>query len=193
MDTPRVPLLTIGRKPDHGFDAPLGLLSDCHRRIEHFLNVLTSVVDARSGGALSSMDRDGLSAALAYFATAAPTHTADEEESLFPRLRRSADAATQDALAVIDRLERDHGIADEHHAAVDAIVHRWLAADALEPCDVETLRGHLVALRTLYEPHIALEDRELFVAASRLLSADELAAVGREMAARRAATRARGW
>ena len=192
MDTPRAPLLTIGRKPDHGFDTPLGLLSDCHRRIEHFLKVLTSILDATTGGSLSSIDRDGLLAALAYFATAAPTHTADEEESLFPRLRRSADAATRDTLAVIDRLERDHDIADDHHAAVDATVHRWLAADRLQPDEVDALRAHLAALRTLYEPHIALEDRELFAAAARLLSSDDLAAVGREMAARRAATRTRG-
>lgn len=146
---PGSPLLTIGGKPDHGFDAPLGLLSDCHRRTEHVLTVLTSVADARTGGPLSSMDRDGLHAALAYFATAAPTHTADEEESLFPRLRRSADAAAQEALAVIDRLERDHGITDEHHATRSGDEQRWL-------------------------------------------SPDDLAAVGREMAARRAATPTRG-
>ena len=30
-------LVKIGQPVDHGFDAPLGLLSDCHRRIEKFL------------------------------------------------------------------------------------------------------------------------------------------------------------
>ena len=32
--------LQIGAAPDHDFDEPLGLLSDCHRRIEHFLDIL---------------------------------------------------------------------------------------------------------------------------------------------------------
>ena len=33
----------IGGRPEHGFDEPLGLLSDCHRRIERFLGVLAAV------------------------------------------------------------------------------------------------------------------------------------------------------
>ena len=36
-------LLKIGGPPEHGFDQPLGLLSDCHRRIEHFLFVLSTI------------------------------------------------------------------------------------------------------------------------------------------------------
>jgi hypothetical protein len=32
--------LQIGAAPDHDFDEPLGLLSDSHRRIEHFLDIL---------------------------------------------------------------------------------------------------------------------------------------------------------
>lgn len=33
----------IGQRVDHDFDEPLGLLSDCHRRIEHFLRALVTV------------------------------------------------------------------------------------------------------------------------------------------------------
>ena len=29
--------IQIGAKPDSGFDDPIGMLKDCHRRIEHFL------------------------------------------------------------------------------------------------------------------------------------------------------------
>jgi hypothetical protein len=42
--------ITLGAKPDHGFDHPLGLLSDCHRRIEGFLDVLVRVTDRARGG-----------------------------------------------------------------------------------------------------------------------------------------------
>ena len=44
--------ISIGARPQSGFDDPLGLLSDCHRRIESFLGVLIRVVDragARDG------------------------------------------------------------------------------------------------------------------------------------------------
>jgi hypothetical protein len=32
--------IQIGAKPDSGFDDPIGMLKDCHRRIEHFLYML---------------------------------------------------------------------------------------------------------------------------------------------------------
>src|SRR5215471_17459172 len=107
-------LIKIGARPDHGFDEPLGLLSDCHRRIEHFLAVLASIAE-RSKGPLSPSERSQLEGALSYFATAAPRHTADEEQSLFPRLRASQDPAARAALDTVARLEHDHAIADGRH------------------------------------------------------------------------------
>src|SRR5512146_776128 len=111
--------LKVGGRPDHGFDEPLGLLSDCHRRIEHFLRVLRTIADAAAGGTLSDGQRVELEGALRYFATAAPKHTADEEESLFPRMRRSGGSHNPDAaraLETVARLERDHDAAGEQHA-----------------------------------------------------------------------------
>jgi len=32
--------IQIGAKPDSGFDDPIGMLKDCHRRIERFLGIL---------------------------------------------------------------------------------------------------------------------------------------------------------
>ena len=64
--------LQIGQRPDHGFTEPLGLLSDCHRRIEHFLRVLLAIDREGAGGPLAAGPRAELEAALTYFATAAP-------------------------------------------------------------------------------------------------------------------------
>ena len=47
----------IGQRPDHGFDEPLGLLSDCHRRIEHFLDVLATITDEAAAGPLTPSNR----------------------------------------------------------------------------------------------------------------------------------------
>jgi hemerythrin-like domain-containing protein len=177
--------IQIGQRPDHDFDEPLGLLSDCHRRIEHFLRVLVAVAAEAADGPLTPEYRRALEGALRYFATAAPKHTADEETSLFPRLRRCTDPAAERALALVDRLEHDHDEADAHHAAVDALGRRWLAENALPPQQVAELREHLAGLQALYERHITVEDQEVFPTAKRLLDAGQIREIGREMAARR--------
>jgi hemerythrin-like domain-containing protein len=178
-------LLNVGRQTDHGFDEPLGLLSDCHRRIEHFLKVLATIAGRPGASGLSAAERAQLQGALTYFATAAPKHTADEEQRLFPRLEAASDESARHALDVVRWLERDHRRADAHHAAVDQLGRRWLAENALSDEAVSDLRHHLAELRELYRAHIAVEDHELFPAAARVLSTSELHAIGREMAARR--------
>ena len=80
--------IVIGAKRESDFTDPIGMLGDCHRRIEMFLNVLVRVAEQAQGEALNEEQRGALETALRYFREAAPKHTADEEESLFPRLRR---------------------------------------------------------------------------------------------------------
>jgi hemerythrin-like domain-containing protein len=188
--------LQVGQRPDHGFDEPLGLLSDCHRRIEYFLGVLIAITGCVDGGMLSRAERAHLEGALTYFTTAAPRHTADEAESLFPRLRAARNREALDALDAIQRLERDHDEANTHHQAVDRLVRRWLADGTLADSSVRALKASLERLKTLYEAHIAVEDHDVFPAAARLLSPIEIQQIGSEMAARRAtpsrAARSRG-
>jgi hemerythrin-like domain-containing protein len=174
--------IQIGAVPDHDFDEPLGLLSDCHRRIEHFLDVLIETERHAAGAPLTSAQRGDLEASLRYFAVAAPKHTADEEQSLFPRLRAVSDPAVTHALEL---LERDHDEAKQLHAAVDQLVRQWLEHNILDAAKARTLREHLAALRHLYQQHISIEDRDVFPAAARLLSATQIHEVGHEMAERR--------
>src|SRR4051812_5999561 len=122
--------IKIGQRPDHTFDEPLGVLSDCHRRLEHFLRTFIAVAEHARGGPLAPAHRADLESALTYFATAAPRHTLDEEQSLFPRLRACAHPLAARALETVARLERDHDDAEHHHAAVDRLVRRRLAGDA---------------------------------------------------------------
>ena len=177
--------IQIGQRPDHGFDEPLGLLSDCHRRIEHFLQVLIAVDAQASGGPLTADQRRALEASLRYFAVAAPKHTADEEASLFPRLRDTGDPSATQALSLLETLERDHDAADADHAAVDTLARRWLESDRLSAADAADLRQRLARLKALYDRHIAIEDKQLFPAAARMLTDAQIREVGREMAGRR--------
>jgi hypothetical protein len=41
----------IGARPDSGFDDPIGMLKDCHRRIERFLGILCQVARQAQGRA----------------------------------------------------------------------------------------------------------------------------------------------
>lgn len=177
----------LGAKPDHGFDQPLELLSDCHRRIETFLGMMIQVLERAHQGsrALDAQERDALEAALRYFDVAAPRHTQDEEQSLFPRMRASDNPQAHAALARVEALEADHRRADAMHAAAKEVCRRWLDAGPLNESDRQRLASLLHDLRQMYAGHILLEDRELFPLASRVLNAQQLSEIGQEMAHRR--------
>jgi hemerythrin-like domain-containing protein len=180
-------LLKIGQRPEHGFDEPLGLLSDCHRRIEHFLAVLAAITNLGKGQALDAAQHRQLKSALTYFSEAAPKHTADEEDSLFPRLEASGHLDATTALDLVRQLERDHEEAEARHRAVDTLGRKWLSDGCLDEAAVGELEHHLERLQKLYQAHIATEDQELFPIAARLLSPSDIEAIGREMAGRRLA------
>jgi len=91
----------------HNFSDPTGLLSDCHRRIEMFLGTLMAVAEVIDRPPTEDTAR-ALESALRYFAQAAPKHTADEEESLFPRLRQIRHAEMQAAFSKLKELEEEH-------------------------------------------------------------------------------------
>lgn len=175
----------LGVAHDHSFDQPLGLLSDCHRRIEHFLDILLKVTELARGGPLDAQQRQALEAALRYFAVAAPRHTEDEESSLFPRMRRTDDPQVADALEKVAALEADHRAAETGHREVDDLGRRWLEGGRLSQDEVSRLATVLGELREAYRRHIAFEDTELFPLAGRVLDANALSEIGREMAQRR--------
>lgn len=163
----------------------MGLLSDCHRRIEKFLAVLLSVARDRQGGPLDERGREGLEKALRYFKNAAPNHTCDEESSLFPRLRQSEAPDVRELMAQVDQLEQDHRLQEQRHEQVDGLVNQWLADGVLEGPQTALLIELLEALQNEYQQHIALEDNRVFPVAQRILSDNQLRAMGREMAQRR--------
>lgn len=177
--------LRIGEAASPTFQQPLALMSDCHRRVERFLGLLRRVAHESEGGPLNPLQREALETALRYFREAAPKHTADEEESLFPRLRA---LGTPEALAVLEKvaaLEADHEAAGPAHDAVEIFGRLWLARNRLGSDELAALRGHLDELDALYRRHIAIEDHEVFPLAGRILAEAALADVGREMAERR--------
>lgn len=175
----------LGASPDHGFDEPLGLLSDCHRRIERFLEVLRRVTSERHGGELQDAERQALRRALEYFRDAAPRHTEDEEASLFPRLRAIDDPRVTALMREVERLEADHRQADAQHDRVHELVDGWIRRGQLSKAHAQELSELLEELREMYDAHIAQEDEHVFPLAAQLLSQSQLAQMGEEMAERR--------
>ena len=182
--------IVIGGKPESDFTVPIGMLGDCHRRIVRFLHVLVQLAAQKRGGSLTSDERTLLSTSLRYFREAAPKHTADEEESLFPRLRRLDTADVDPMLARIESLEQDHECADRNHAEIDRLGQSWLADGQLSDRDASQFRNLAEQLEKLYRHHIGVEDTEVFPFAARVLAPEERQAIGKEMAARRGIGRA---
>ena len=177
--------IVIGAKPERSFADPIGLLTDCHRRIERFLSVLAQVSAQAEGAQLTSEQRTALEKALLYFREAAPKHTADEEQTLFPRLRSLHRPAVKAILAKLDALETQHGEAEQSHAEVDRLGRAWLAVGSLSPADATRWSALIAGLMDLYRGHIAIEESEVFPVAVAQISEFERQAMGGEMAARR--------
>lgn len=168
----------------HSFSDPTGLLSDCHRRIEMFLGTLGKVADEFEHPLVDDT-RVALESALRYFREAAPKHTADEEDSVFPRLRQSHDTEVKAALATLDALEQDHRRADSLHARVDVLGQQWLRDGQLSCAEAQQFREAVAELACIYEKHIRIEDDLVFPIAGRIFSQAEKATIAAEMSHRR--------
>jgi hemerythrin-like domain-containing protein len=174
--------IQIGAKPDAGFDDPLGMLKDCHRRIENFLRVLCHVVESRQEGSLGAEEVSAVQSALDYFRMGGQRHTQDEEESLFPRI---VAACAEDSLEALGKLELEHDEANRLHTAVDRLFSDWIDSRQISRAERESLRAGVNRLRSLYHDHIRLEEELVFPRAAERLNAEDLAAIGKEFRARR--------
>jgi len=168
----------------HPFSDPTGLLSDCHRRIETFLGTLQRVAETIDRP-LTADARAALQSSLRYFQEAAPKHTADEEESLFPRLRNLRDAASQNALSTLAALESDHAKANALHLEVHTLGLHCLDRGPLSAVQSDRFRQAISELASIYKAHIQVEDDVVFPAAKQALTASDKSAIAEEMAARR--------
>ncbi|MBI4903769.1 MAG: hemerythrin domain-containing protein [Acidobacteria bacterium] len=161
-------------------DHPLEHLTACHRRIEERLATLERVIphfiDKRDE-AISAME-----SSLRFFDTNGSWHTADEEESLFPRI---ADRLTGDERGFIDKLEAEHQEAENIFTKLRAVAAK-LKEDT--PCSQERIDQYAALCRTLctiYRGHIQAEDARIPEIGHRVLSEAELELISQEMKLRR--------
>ena len=174
--------IQIGARPDAGFDNPIGMLKDCHRRIESFLRVLCIVAERPKNISLSEEETAAVMSALNYFRSGGRRHTADEEQSLFPRMRQGS---ANSALVELDRLEGDHQRAEELHDRAEKLFLMWIDAGWLDDQDADALVRATSELDQIYRAHIKVEEEVVFPEASKTLGSEAVEAMGYEFRARR--------
>jgi len=171
----------IGAKPDSGFDDPIGMLVDCHRRVEGFLGILCAVVERAKNRELTDEEKSAVQSALQYFQLGGQRHTADEEESLFPRLRGKPNPAI-DAIA---GLQSDHRRANRLHDSIERIYLTWISSGRLTPEETERLLSQTGELKELYSAHISMEETVVFPYAAKVLDGEVIAKIAAEFKMRR--------
>jgi len=175
----------VAHAPD--FSDPLGLLVHCHVKIELQLESLERAVRmlAYDDGEATPFAMAIIAAARSHFSGPAVRHTADEEASLFPRLRKFASDSENGLLAALKELEGQHQDLDVVHARFDELIDIAGPEPGPGQIDVDELELTVGEMLGIYRPHIQMENEIVYPEAARILSPGELLAVGQEMRARR--------
>ena len=126
-------------------------------------------------------------AILDFLETGLPLHRADEEEDLFPLLERRSPVpetgAHDELLSSLAVLRQEHR--DDIEQGHSLFASLRLIAEGEAPRDPEMFRHYVHAFVKLQRGHQALENRVVLTAAFERLTPEDLAELGRKMAARR--------
>ena len=166
--------IRTGAKPENGFNQLIGQFLDCHRRIEGFLRILCDVAGGAQSRALTDEEIAAVRSALQYLRVGVLQHMADEEKTLFSRLRiESLGHKTEELRA----LEFDHGDVDNLSQAVETLFLAWITDGRLSLEDEQRLRSDTMRLRHLYEEHMQAEEEIVFPLAGRMLDSQPLLSI----------------
>ncbi|MEQ8273205.1 MAG: hemerythrin domain-containing protein [Deltaproteobacteria bacterium] len=170
-------MIGIGKKA--AATDPVGRLRECHDKLRKFS--ATAVRLAESQDATPDDVREAASGVVKYFTQALPRHTADEDESLLPRLK-GRDAAVDAELAEMEKEHRAH-----EGPVAELITLCRALADA--PERLGDLRADLARVASTVDAdlgvHLAREENVIFPAVERLLDDAARNDIAHEMSARR--------
>ena len=184
----RLTRITGGANTDGGSkDAPapttpLEILLGCHARIRHFMQLSRTLAEAE-GVALTEI-AEAAAAVFGYFSHALPLHHADENQSLFPRLR---DALPPGALV----REAAETMVEQHRAIDELVAELLFLCSSLRrlpehlPGQARQLQDVTAALGQIFAAHLLLEETVVFPAFQQLLTPAQIKQIFREMHQRR--------
>jgi len=174
------------RSPSVGFEAPFEMLSACHERVERMLTLLIKLRHHLSARGWNDQVAKAANDVIRYFDLAAPHHHLDEEMHVFPVILALYDA-TLDALVL--RLKQDHLDMEKSWVVVKQLLASVVNADVntwVSFSDADN--GALDAFAAAYNEHINQEEWDVYPAAKRACSNDQLDAMSHEMMRRRGQT-----
>ncbi len=169
-------------KRDCGFDDPIGVLKDVHRKIKRSLHILWVIADRAAGRELTGEETAAVRSAIDCLRVDGTWHTVDEEQSLFSRLRAKTITGDSEDLSLIEDNRRQ---ADRQRAIAESLYSAWLSAGVLRPESQMRLQSCTESLKRLWERHIQLEEQIVFPRAQRVLDGQAIAAMGQEFRLRR--------
>jgi hemerythrin-like domain-containing protein len=163
----------------------LDRLAYCHERIEEQLRALESLVQHLVNQGCDAAAQSAARDVLRYFDSAGVQHHRDEDEDLFPLLRRLAGSlGRSEVAAVIDELEREHATMDAQWRRLRERLNAIARAR-----DGRLDAEEVTRFAWLYRRHMEREAAAVLPFARDALSQEQQAALGERMAARRSGTR----
>jgi hemerythrin-like domain-containing protein len=167
--------------PAPSFDEPLEMLAACHERIEAQLCTLEKLIEHLPAKGCDRTAREAATQVMRYFDTAGIEHHRDEDEDIFPLLRRlAAERDRPEVSAVINGLEEDHSTMDAQWSRLRVRLQAVAGGrdTRLDPEDVGRFAW-------LYRRHMEKESALVLPFAREAVSETDRAALGSRMAARR--------
>lgn len=167
--------------PAAGTEAPLEMLAACHGRVEQQCATLQRLAAHLTNHGADEQARSAAGNVMRYFDTAARHHHDDEEKDLFPALLESM--AGSDAVCLRELtagLTRDHRDFERMWTGLRATLD-GIARGRQATLDRAAVESFVAA----YARHMEKEESELLPMAGRLLSDEQIDAIGRAMRLRR--------
>lgn len=163
------------------FSRPMLVLRACHDRIRSECEVLRRLVEHVERHGCDDEARRIVLNVIRYFDSAARVHHEDEEHDLLPRMMSASTLSRGSSLTrMIADIATEHRDMDRSWIELRAMLQEVMAnQETLDALQVDRFVK-------LYRTHIALEESNVFPLAEMLLSYQDLADIGANMARRRA-------
>jgi hemerythrin-like domain-containing protein len=158
-------------------DDPLQALLKFHREIRHSLNLLDELARAPGYG---EEERQVAYSLWEFFSGPMAWHDQDEDLSVLGRLKRAKLAAMFEAL--LDDSLQTHARMKLQLETLRPHLERLIRG---ERCEAADFIGAAVDLRGLIEPHLAVEEREIYPFARYFFDEQTRAAIAREVEQRK--------
>jgi pyridoxamine 5'-phosphate oxidase len=169
------------RRMSADFSRPMTVLRACHERIRSECEALRRLVEHVERRGCDDEARQIVANVIRYFDSAARVHHEDEENDLLPRMMGAATLSRGSSLTrMVADIATEHRDMDRSWIELRAMLQEVMAnQETLDALQVDRFVK-------LYRAHIAVEESNVFPLAEMLLSQQDLADMGANMAQRRA-------